>query len=222
MAMGKETAALRAHYDALAGSYDGEANRACKRAYAELVRRVLGKATRMLEIGAGTGKMLSDLDIPFKVATDFSPQMMAARKEECLVHRATANAQELPFQDAAFDFVLSVNLLEHVSSPPQVVSEAARVLMPGGRFLAITPNGNLAWLLELLERLHLKLPEGPHRFLPFAELTALGGASFRVEEARRFLACPLGPAGWVRWVDRFAGKGRGWGMFHYVLMEKRG
>ncbi|HPO13039.1 MAG TPA: class I SAM-dependent methyltransferase [Candidatus Hydrogenedentes bacterium] len=219
--MGKETAALRAHYDALAGSYDGEANQACKRAYAELIRRVLGNAKRVLEIGAGTGKLLSDLDAPFKVATDFSPQMMVARKEECLVHRATANAEQLPFQDSTFDFVLNVNLLEHVSSPPQVVSEAARVLTPGGRFLAITPNGDLAWLLELLERLHLKLPEGPHRFLPFDELAALGGSLFRVEEARRFLACPAGPSGWVRWVDGLSGKGRGWGLFQYLLMEKR-
>ncbi len=222
MAAKHEKATLRAHYDALASTYDGEANQACKRAYAELVQRVIGKARCVLEIGAGTGKLLSELDVPFKVATDFSPNMMAARKTDCNVRRATSDAQCLPFCDASFDFVLSVNLLEHVPSPPTVAAEAARVLRPGGRFLAITPNGDVAWLLEVLERLHLKLPEGPHRFLTFCELVQLQGTIFRILEARRFIACPIGPPRFVRSVDRWTGHGRGLGLFHYVLMEKYG
>ncbi len=215
-----DTEELRAHYDVLAASYDNEANPACQRAYAELARRVIGSARRVLEIGAGTGKVLSQLDAPYNGATDFSTKMRAARKPEGLVRRATTDAQRLPFRDASFDFVLSVNLLEHVPSPQAVASEAARVLRPGGRFLAITPNGDLTWLLEVLEHLHLKLPEGPHRFLTFGELLQLQGTFFRSLEARRFIACPMGPPRLARTLDRWTGHGRGLGLFQYLVMEK--
>jgi SAM-dependent methyltransferase len=41
----------------------------------------------------------------------------------------------LPFADAAFAFVLSVNVLEHIRYPPVMLREAHRVLAPGGRLI---------------------------------------------------------------------------------------
>lgn len=44
--------------------------------------------------------------------------------------------------DAEFDFVVSVEVLEHVEEDERFVSEVARVLKPGGIFLMTTPNGD--------------------------------------------------------------------------------
>jgi SAM-dependent methyltransferase len=49
-----------------------------------------------------------------------------------------ASADALPFEDGSFDCVLCNQLLEHVESPPAVVSELRRVLRPGGVALAST------------------------------------------------------------------------------------
>jgi SAM-dependent methyltransferase len=46
----------------------------------------------------------------------------------------------LPFRDCAFDASLNVVTLEHVREPARVLTEIARTLAPGGRFLLIAPH----------------------------------------------------------------------------------
>jgi SAM-dependent methyltransferase len=47
--------------------------------------------------------------------------------------------EHLPFADASFDAVLSMNVLEHVRDPFRCASEIARVVRPGGRLYATAP-----------------------------------------------------------------------------------
>jgi ubiquinone/menaquinone biosynthesis C-methylase UbiE len=49
----------------------------------------------------------------------------------------------LPFADAAFDAVVSFQVIEHVDDVDTYLSEIARVLKPGGRALFTTPNKRL-------------------------------------------------------------------------------
>jgi len=63
---------------------------------------------------------------------------------------------KVPYPAATFDTVFSDNVLEHLDVPSAVFAEVARVLKPGGHFLAKTPN---AWhYMPLIARLT------PHRF----------------------------------------------------------
>jgi SAM-dependent methyltransferase len=45
--------------------------------------------------------------------------------------------------DASFDCVVAVEVIEHVADDEAFVREIHRVLKPGGRFLATTPNGDV-------------------------------------------------------------------------------
>jgi len=62
--------------------------------------------------------------------------------------------EDLPFEDASFDFVISLAVLEHVQDIPAVVSEVFRVLRPAGRAYFEVPNNlfpfeghyKMAWL----------------------------------------------------------------------------
>ncbi len=50
-----------------------------------------------------------------------------------------ANAERLPFKDGSFDLVIMREVLEHFPDPRTAVSEASRVLKPGGRLAVTTP-----------------------------------------------------------------------------------
>jgi len=57
-----------------------------------------------------------------------------------------------PYDDGAFDFVVSNHVLEHVTEPELFVNEVARVLKPGGKSAHLFPVRN-----SLFE-VHLRLP----------------------------------------------------------------
>jgi ubiquinone/menaquinone biosynthesis C-methylase UbiE len=164
--------------------------------------------------------MLRGLSAARRVACDLSLPMLRAQREPVGWARVAGDAQALPFRDAAFDGMCAINVLEHIPDPARLMSEARRVLTPGGWLCVVTPNGDLEWLLDLLERLHLKLPEGPHHFLTFGDVEHLARCGFRVLEHRRFLAFPLGPRGFVEWIDRVLDRGNGNGLFQYAVLER--
>lgn len=211
------TESVRAHYATLAERYDAGANVACKRAYLELVRRTLSGATRVVELGAGSSSLTEATGAHVRVACDLSWEMLSRQGGPGAPLRVVADAQALPFAEGAFDAAYSINVLEHVPDPMLVALEAARVLAPNGLMLALTPNGDAAWLLDLLEQWHLKLPEGPHRFLSSAACQGLGGDAFELVEFRKCLAFPAGPAWLVKAVDRIMA---GRGLFMYALLRR--
>jgi ubiquinone/menaquinone biosynthesis C-methylase UbiE len=69
------------------------------------------------------------------VGIDFSPAMLAfARGRAPNATFIEADAQDLPFDDAEFDFVVSNLGICHVPDQPRAVAEPRRVLRPAGKF----------------------------------------------------------------------------------------
>ncbi len=100
-----------------------------------------GAGGRVLEIGCGNGANFgyyadgtTDL-----VATDPDPYMIerAARLAAQLgrpIDVRQAPAEELPFEDASFDTVVSTLVMCTVRDPAKALTEVRRVLKPGGQF----------------------------------------------------------------------------------------
>jgi len=101
---------------------------------------IVGEADgRVLEIGAGTGQSFTDYAQAREVVvTEPDPFMLArARKRlETLglphIELQQHAAEDLPFEDGTFDHVVSILVLCTVQDPPRALSEAKRVLKPGG------------------------------------------------------------------------------------------
>lgn len=89
-----------------------------------------------LDIGCGEGRVSRDLVSRGHSVTgiDASPSLVAAALAADPSSRyEVAQAEDLPFPDAAFDVVVSYNALMDVDDMPAAVSEASRVLAPNGR-----------------------------------------------------------------------------------------
>jgi len=93
---------------------------------------------RLLDVGCGTG-WLADHFADY-TGVDGSSDAVAtaqARGRNVLHHDV---AEPLPFADASFDAVVMKDLLEHVPDPVALVREVRRVLRPGGRVFASSPD----------------------------------------------------------------------------------
>lgn len=108
------------------------------RALHRLARRELARfrprATgRVLDAGCGTGGFLARVG-GTAVGIDFSPIALEFAGQRGLERLARADVSRLPFRDATFDAVVSLDVLYHqaVADDAAALAEFARVLVPGG------------------------------------------------------------------------------------------
>ena len=98
---------------------------------------------RILEVGCGIGSLTAELsrkgyDI---TGTDISGEAIKYGLEKYDdIKLMVQPAEDLDFEDAAFDAVLSFDLFEHITAIDKHISEVRRVLRPGGYYLFQTPN----------------------------------------------------------------------------------
>jgi SAM-dependent methyltransferase len=91
---------------------------------------------RVLDLGCGVGHSYDRLAPRETVGVDVDAAALAGQRRPTVV----ADMRELPFPDASFASVLSVQSSEHVPDPAGAVAEAARVLEPDGTAVFVTPN----------------------------------------------------------------------------------
>ncbi|MEE8346996.1 MAG: class I SAM-dependent methyltransferase [Dehalococcoidia bacterium] len=112
-----------------------------ERSYMKAVREEIagGAKGRVLEVGAGTGAN-------FAYYNDHAEEIIATEPDHYMFERARrraeevgrpielrqASAEELPFDDASFDTVVSTLVMCSVKDPLRALSEVRRVLKPSG------------------------------------------------------------------------------------------
>ncbi len=126
----------------------------------------------VLDLGCAGGFMAEALAEKGAHVTGIDPAAEAI--EAARAHAALSGHQieydvgvgeRLPYADGAFDYVVCVDVLEHVQDLDQVLREVERVLRPGGLFLFDTINRNpIARLatVTVAEVILGLLPKGTH------------------------------------------------------------
>jgi len=110
--------------------------------FAELLASSISSPTALLDIGAGTGRLLEKVSRLFPCADlvgmhlAFGMAKVAGQRlEHC--HRASficSDAENLPFCDRSFDTVVSTSTYQWISPLKKAFAEVYRVLKPGSRF----------------------------------------------------------------------------------------
>ena len=115
---------------------------------------------RILDLGCGTGHLTEKIaEVGARViGVDRSPEMIRQAKEKYPALRfEVMDARELTL-DGPFDAVFSNATLHWINEPARVIAGIAKLLKPGGRFVAeFGGKGNTAELLKAVSRAWAKL-----------------------------------------------------------------
>ncbi|WP_375690436.1 class I SAM-dependent methyltransferase [Pseudooceanicola sp. LIPI14-2-Ac024] len=148
--------------------------------------------SRVLDVATGTGWSARNAARygAHVTACDFAPGMLtAARALSAGVQPAIefhqASAEALPFEDAAFDGVISTFGVMFAADPARAAAELARVVRPGGRLALATwvPGGSVAEFFAMLAAFS-DAPPPPSNPMDWGEpdrLQALLGGAFVLE-----------------------------------------
>ena len=168
-----------------AGDFSAVARRFLWDVGEHLVQRVgVGINEDVLDIACGTGNaaIRAAQAGGHVVGVDLTPELFEAGKDEAAHAGVTldwveGDAEELPFEDASFDVVLSTFGVMFAPRHQVAAAELVRVLRPGGRFglTTWTPEGAQGVLFRMLAQY---APPAP----PFAQPPLAWGAEDHVRE----------------------------------------
>ncbi|MFD2472962.1 class I SAM-dependent methyltransferase [Amycolatopsis silviterrae] len=146
----------------------------------------------VLEVAVGTGRNLPWYPPDVRLTgVDLSPSMLdlARRRAAASGREVTlteADAQSLPFPDAAFDTVVCTLGLCGVPDERAAIAEMHRVLRPGGRLLLLDHIGSHRRFVLAGQRLLEKLTVARlGDYLTRRPLPLLASAGFAVEQSER-------------------------------------
>lgn len=125
--------------------------------YHDTLASHLGSSSRVLDLGCGDNRDLVRHQTPNRElwGTDFSQHSEIQRPEW---FRPLDPDGTVPFPDAMFDVIGAKMVLEHVRQPEAFLAEVARLLKPGGHFVALTVNA--LHYVTFIARLVSLLPHG--------------------------------------------------------------
>lgn len=178
--------------------YDAITRQLERQALGERRTRLLADLTgTVLDVGAGTGANLPHFRAAGEVfAVEPDPAMRAKLVAKLglatvPVHLVDAPAEKLPFEDASVDAVAFTLVLCSVADPAMALSEARRVLRPGGHLAVlehVRGTGRLAGWQDRLTPVWTRLLGGCH---PNRDTRAtIEQAGFTVTEVEMFEPLP--------------------------------
>ena len=161
---------------------------AIKTATAQLRLQLLGPSGptgRLVDMGCGGGFFVRAAATGGWEAIGIEPSVEAARyaARAQQVRVVAGRLEATPFADARFDVITMFDVLEHVFCPSACLTEARRLLAPGGRLVIETPN-MAGWLPRLMGQRHpwIRPPEHLTYFTPSTLCRLLEQCGFQVEQ----------------------------------------
>ncbi len=151
-----------------------------------VIKRHFSKPGRVLDIGCAAGFFLRVMRDESWQVTGLEPSEPIRNKAQQALGAGNVRAallHEAGFEAGSFDLITLWDVLEHIPDPVAAISEARRLLAPGGKLLIETQNVNSRAAKVLGSRWqHYKHAEHIYHFNPETLAAILDRAGMRVLE----------------------------------------
>lgn len=163
------------------------------------------RAGRILEIGAGKGRMVRVLKRT-GVKAEIHCVDLNAYVQQSSPYAVMANAINLPYRSDSFDLSYSLGVIEHFPETALAIREHIRVVRPGGHILITTPHLSpytllrfLVWLIKFRKKGSFEQTIGRNLTLSYLsrELRRAGGELLAGGATGFVLPGPLKNFAWV-------------------------
>ncbi len=158
------------HFDNIAKEYDffKQKNwyyyKNLKNLYKELIPST---AESVLEIGCGTGDLIYGLNCKKKTGIDISPEMIAIAKQKYPMINFKAVTIENFDSNYVFDYIFLADVIEHLEDISSNIKAISKICSNETKIIFTYANPLWEFILLFLEKLSLKMPEGPHYRIPY-------------------------------------------------------
>jgi SAM-dependent methyltransferase len=113
---------------------------------AELDRLVLPGGALVLDAGCGSGRTLEELERYGEVhGIELDPEAAEVARSRGVGEVEIGRLEELPWEDATFDLITCLDVIEHTPDDRVTLSELRRVCKPGGWLLVTVPAYPALW-----------------------------------------------------------------------------
>jgi 2-polyprenyl-3-methyl-5-hydroxy-6-metoxy-1,4-benzoquinol methylase len=177
---------------------------------------------KILDVGCATGRLLNHFK---QEGWDTSGAELCRESVEYGNRKYGVNIKASPmedsgFGDAEFSVVHASHLIEHVDNPALFADEVARVLIPGGVFICVTPSSDGFQSKIFGSSWRSAIPDHVTLFNKRTLSRLLGNSGLMVERVRTWGGLAVGSApSWLKKpIDKLAKK---WNFGDVVLMVAR-
>lgn len=111
----------------------------------------VGASVRLLDVGCGyDARVLRDLygNIASGAGLDFEVNEVWKKDPKLTFYEGDLNEVMQDIPSESFDMIIFLSILEHLDHPLEALTQARRLLSPGGRVFFCTPTWFGKWVLE--------------------------------------------------------------------------
>ncbi len=107
----------------------------------KIVSKFIPENSKVLDIGCNDGKIRFFFKNPNYFGVDADKNLILGLiKQRVKAKQADLNKDELPFKNEKFDFILLLDVLEHVANPQKLLFDARDKLNSNGKLIISLPN----------------------------------------------------------------------------------
>ena len=183
---------ISANYDWEAYHNGNPLQKYWKRRIARTVKKMIGTpepGSTIVDLGCGSSpllKSMTEFQVRIGLDTDASKIDFMQKADTTSRYFTGSGMGNTLLSDVAHTS-MSIEVLEHLDTPQELLAELARITKPGGRIIVATPDfGSLRWnLIEILYGLLMRNGYHCEHFMKFTESSLIAIASiFKLEHVQ--------------------------------------